>query len=622
MALYDAFDGITEPRGQQSHPSLLRFARTRRVKTVILTSFLIIAALFMTWRTSAGVSLDPAYCLTLLIIAQSSENAITRYRTSAKTRLPFAPELMHEVPLLEKEKSQAILNATIPTELTKTNPSFHLLIPASEGNANLCKTLLSSFVLGYPSPTLINYQKTFEGEGWDKGTHVGKIRGVYDYLRNGANMADDDLVLIIDGYDVWFQLPPHIMITRYHSMLEDANKRLRNRYGTVTHDKPDTPSQKEKVQRYTQSVVFAADKICWPNQPEDPACVAVPFSTLPNKIYGPQTDKDPEAYLNRPRFLNSGTIIGPVADVRAIYEYALKKVEEDNKGTIGDQFVFSEIFGEQEYQRETFREANKEGFMTWLSEVFGVLDSPLAVNKTINPVNVVPGKNYEFSLGLDYASELFQTMTHSSDDVEFIRYNDSSVLDDIAAKHPPLHSIPFYLPADLLKAEDPFWYASPGNHSNDPIDGILLPFAPKLDAISLEPTWEEVPLATNLFVPSIPALIHINGDKSLLESWWSSMWFQPHARALLRRYVRSSQTSVAAQAAAEGGLSWWDTRGGRGGIWTDRETWMEWGEVCKKTEEEVFGDGKGRWGKEEGGVKTVNALGEILVDDEHPEDDS
>lgn len=292
-------------------------------------------------------------------------------------------------------------------------------------------------------------------------------------------------------------------------------------------------------------------------------------------------------------------------------------MEEEDRGFIGDQFVFAEIFGEQEYQRETLRKATRNSWLDHLSNAFIGPDSPLAENKTINPVNVVPGKQYEFALGLDYGSELFQTMTHSADDVEFVSYNDSSVLDDIQAKHPSLNSIPFYLPADLLKAEEPFWYSSPGNHSNDPVDGILLPFSPHLDTLNREPTWEEVPLATNLFVPSVPTLLHINGDKTPLTSRWPSMWFYPHARALLRRYIRSTQGPTAALAAAEGGQSWWDTRGGRGGVWTDHETWMSWGEVCKKTEDEVFGDGKGKWGKELGSKKTLNAFGKVMIDDEH-----
>lgn len=156
-----------------------------------------------------------------------SRSAIAGYRLPTDSVLPYAPELIDEAPLLDSAKSQTVLNGTSPVVLSKTTPSFHLLIPASRSNAKLCKTLLSAFVLGYPSPTLINYGKVFEDDSWDNGTHVGKIRGVYDYLKDGTHMEDDDLVLVIDGYDVWFQLPPDIMITRYHSMILSANERLR-----------------------------------------------------------------------------------------------------------------------------------------------------------------------------------------------------------------------------------------------------------------------------------------------------------------------------------------------------------------------------------------------------------
>lgn len=541
-----------------------------------------------------------------------------------KSPLPFAPELIDEAPVLDDSNPQKIMNVTGTHGLKKTNPSFHLLIPASKSNSLLCKTLLSSFVLGYPPPTLINYGKSFKGEGWDNGTHAGKIRGVYDYLQEGKDMKDNDLVLVIDGFDIWFQLPPEIMIKRYHRMLVEADERLRRRYGMVTHVKDGGFGIKERIPKYTQKVIFGADKICWPNGAEDPACAAVPFSTLPKDTYGPATDKDPESFFTRPRFLNSGTVLGQVSDVRAIYQYAVKKVEEDGRGAIGDQFVFAEIFGEQEFQRETKRQASQGTggrWLDWVENTLGVSESPLATNQTINNMTTVPGQNYEFGLGLDYGSELFQTMTHSWDDIEFIRYNDSDALTEIQEKHPSLSSVPFSLPSDLQRVEDPFWFASPGNHSNESQDVILLPFSEKLDITGEGPRWEEVPLATNVFADSIPTLIHLNGDKSILDRLWPSTWFHPYARALLRRYVRSPQGPIAAQAAALGGLSWWDTRGGRGGVWTDRETWMSWGEVCRKTESDVFADGKGTWMKEEGGIRTENSFGAVVIDDEHFEDE-
>ncbi len=526
-----------------------------------------------------------------------------------------------EIPSLDPANLERLRNGTVPSGLKKTNPSFHLLIPASQSNANLCKTLLSSFVLSYPPPTLINYGKVFEGDSWDNGTHIGKIRGTYDYLNTARHVKDDDLVLVVDGYDVWFQLPPEVMIKRYHKMLNEADKRLRRRYGMALAETPGTDGNQEPIQKYTQKVFFAADKVCWPNPADDPACAAVPYSTLPQDTYGSDTDKDPEAFGNRPRFLNSGTLIGRVADVRKVYERAVHKVEED-RGSIGDQFVFAEIFGEQEYQRETLRQTSQGAggrWLDWIANALGNSDSPLSANRTINNMTVIPGQSYEFGIGLDYESELFQTMTHSDGDVEFISYNDSSVMSHIQQKHPPVRSKPFWLPIDIQRASPPFTYSSPGNHSEDLIDGILLPYSKKLDTISEEPTWSEVPLATNIFASSIPTLLHFNGDKSPLLSWWSQMWFSSNSRALLRRFIRSTQSKEAAYAAATGGQTWWDTRGGRGGVWTDKATWMEWGQVCKKMEDEVFADGKGRWGKEEGSGKLVNSFGKVLKGEDEEE---
>lgn len=486
-------------------------------------------------------------------------------------------------------------------------------------------------MLGYPSPTVVNYGKKFDETGWDKETHTGNIRGVFQFLNDESNVKDDDLVLIVDGYDVWFQLPPEVMIRRYHAMVVEANQRLRRRYGIVTGGKPGDGTS-DRAQKYTQSVIFGADKICWPNQAKDPACAAVPYSTLPKDVYGLGTDKDSAAFSNRPRYLNSGNVIGPAADVRAIYRYAAEKVDEKARGLMNDQSVLAEIFGEQEYQRESIRRASQgtqDRFYDWFSNKLGYPDSPLSANITINNMTTVDGQRYEYSIGLDYESNLFQTMTHSAADIEFITYNSTPYLSSIQAAHPSLHGLPFFLPPDLQTAKSPFSYVSPSyNHTSDADvkheKSILLPYSENLDHLpgqsddptDLEPTWRTIPLATNVYAASVPTILHVNGDESLLESWWPNLWFHPYARALLRRYVRSSQTHAAAAAAAKGGQTWWDTRGGRGGVWTDNRNWMQWGEVCKGTEEMVFGDGKGVWGKEEGEVRMVNSFGKVIIGDD------
>ncbi|KAL8991766.1 MAG: hypothetical protein Q9169_007667 [Polycauliona sp. 2 TL-2023] len=375
--------------------------------------------------------------------------------------------------------------------------------------------------------------------------------------------------------------------------------------------------------KYTQSVVFGADKLCWPNGSADPACAAIPYSTLPKDVYGPMTDTAPGGFLNRPRYLNSGTVMGPVKDVRAIYGVAVEKVEKHNRGILGDQFVFAEIFGEQEYQRESQRLSSQGTggrWYEWLSNALGASDSPLAANQTINNMTVVPGRRYEFGIGLDYTSEMFQTMTHSADDIMFLAYNDSSIFPEIIEQNPNLKAIPPIPPMDVQYAHGPLWYSSPGNRSQDTKNGILLPHSDNLDNLPERLDWFDIPLGTNLYAGTIPALLHINGDKSPLDDWWPSMWYHPYGRALVRRFIRSTQTQQAARAAAAGGQTWWDKRGGRGGVWTDNGVWMSWAEVCKGTEDDVFQDGKGKWGREEGSRKVTNPFGMVVIADEDPDE--
>lgn len=529
--------------------------------------------------------------------------SIPYHHTSPTNDLPFAGILSDANQAQSPLKASAQQQDNNPLSFSAMGePSFHVLIPASETNDMLCKTLLSAFVLNYPPPTLINFGKVFTGDGWDQGTHAGKIKGVYDFLRKDKKVHDDDLVLVIDGYDVWFQLPPEVMVKRYHKLIQDTNQRLRKQYGIISEEKPWKGGQEKKVQRYVQTVVFGADKLCWPNQPDDPACASVPESTLPRNAYGLNTDRDPEGYTNRPRYLNSGTIIGRVNDVRAIYERALEKVDE-GLGAIGDQFVFAEILGEQEYQRQL---SMSNMGRPWYYPLFNTnpfyqMRSPSA--KAVKHMTLPGNRRYDFSIGLDYRSSLFQTMTHSSDDIAFITYANVSS-STLPRSHPQVSSLS--LPLDINTSRPPF----PTNDTPTAFaTGKLLPLSPDLD--SLPPpdqnTWPQQPLATNLHSLTVPSLLHINGDKSLLDSWWPSLWYQPHARALLRAYMRTPQPFL--WETVDGEEKTWDRRGGRGGAWKTDGWWMEWGEVCKGVEETVFSDGKGAWGMEEGDGRTYNFWG-------------
>lgn len=227
---------------------------------------------------------------------------------------------------------------------------------------------------------------------------TGKKLGIPEVVRTDA------YVLIIDGFDVWFQLPPQILLARYTNL---------------TYSSAENPA-----------VVFGADKECWPNPQDSPACINIPNSTLPKDAYGPDTDKDPWHYKSRPRYLNSGTVLGRVDAARSIYDAALQLVIA-SKDVWSDQGILADIFGQ----------SSKPAPMT-----------------------------------LDYRSALFQTMTHSHDDIKFSRQTEA---------------------------------------------GFRGRF-----------------LARNVVSGEIPVLLHFNGPKEYLEMWWRNAWFfheNSSARDLLRK---------------------------------------------------------------------------------------
>lgn len=221
---------------------------------------------------------------------------------------------------------------TEPPPSAYGNPpgNFHVLIPASHEDVNLCKTLLSAAILGYPTPVVINWEKAFDDSNFvEGGSHLGKITGVLDYLESLPKKSDDDAVLMIDGYDIWLQLRPQTLLDRYFDINRRADERIRSELGPKV-------TEKHEIR---QEIVFGCQKRCWPWTFDDPPCYAVPNSTLPTDIFGSRTDtpsdNEENPYINnRPRFLVSGTAVGTVRAFRRLFRQAKVQLEyESNFGS-------------------------------------------------------------------------------------------------------------------------------------------------------------------------------------------------------------------------------------------------------------------------------------------------
>ena len=221
-------------------------------------------------------------------------------------------------------------------------------------------------MLGYPVPTLIAWGqegKEAKAGGWvmSGGSHMAKISATLNYL-NGLDPAqDNDLVIMIDAYDVWFQLPKSVLMERYHMINEQANKRIIKQIGRDA-------MQRENV---TQSIIFGSGKRCAPNQLHTIACYPIPASPLPDDLYYDNTDTDigPNEFASRrQRWLNSGVILGPVGKLRELFSYAEEMAKghpahdpEDN-GSHGsdnmyhrsDQSIFATIRGHKNINERSY----------------------------------------------------------------------------------------------------------------------------------------------------------------------------------------------------------------------------------------------------------------------------
>ncbi|KAF7356335.1 hypothetical protein MVEN_00965800 [Mycena venus] len=186
---------------------------------------------------------------------------------------------------------------------------FHLL-PINRGGSGqlFCKVLMSSLVHGY-SPIILNW----EAEGDGSYMQRMKVAGVYQFLLNFPDLDDDDVVFMMDAWDVWLQLPPQTLLERYEEHGSDM-------------------------------VMIGADKACWPNEWEEPACSDVPESPVPKIAYGEGEEHDGvHRNTRRPRWANSGTVIGPIKTMRALYKDLVSRLPQTDSS---DQGIFNEFLHE------------------------------------------------------------------------------------------------------------------------------------------------------------------------------------------------------------------------------------------------------------------------------------
>lgn len=469
--------------------------------------------------------------------------------------------------------SQATYN-TVEQSSDLPHPSraiLHVLVPASKPDPNLCKAIVSSRVLGYPSPQIINWQQTFNDPAFvEGGSHLAKINGTAQYLYGLDETHDNDLVLMLDGYDAWIQLRPQTAVDRFFKINSRANIRLDTAFG----------NKSAEHMGVRQDIIFGAQKRCWPWSAGDPPCYAVPQSSLPSDVYGQETDTNFNDELNpytkyRQRFLNSGVAMGRVGAMRKMFDQALAQAPGDaNFGS--DQYIFSHIFGDQELYREILRR-----------------DAGLEPREGLNEAHIEEVRtkaaarqdgSFEFGIGLDYGSEIGLNTVFAEDDTDWIRFSDKS---------------------QLQKAQSDRGISRDDGRLEVVADDIIStasPFSTSLAGSRGETRWEDVSLFTDVWTGITPVVVHHNahrnGMKILRETWWPKIWFQKRLRALLDASNFGPTRYVAV--GGPGGREYWPEAvlsGGddKGNVARNARSgrWLQYRDICGEYDQELFRDGRG-----------------------------
>ncbi|KAI4738584.1 hypothetical protein E4T50_10961 [Aureobasidium sp. EXF-12298] len=439
--------------------------------------------------------------------------------------------------------------STAPSGLKKENPQFHLLIHAPKITSNVCRSLLSSFLLDYPTPTLIGYRpsppnETKEGDFWlDYG-----LADVTEYLTEQNRISDHDSIAIVDGESTIFQLPSEALLAEYDAQTKKANAELGSKY----HDIPVKTAKYQMVEQ--------------------------PHSGYLSRFRLPER--------RQKTLLNSNLAIGSGSGLRHLFTTAL---DQNTRIERTDRDTFNTMFAQQGLLRTSQAKEQRE-LKTWLSR--NVLPSNKKV-KTKLAEDLVAAKQ-DLGMGLDYRATIFQTIPATAQHVA------DSVI--------PLSEYPtFPVPKSFKGLPNPFTLHASTPHLNS-TSAILVQ---KQDKLPFDLHWTDIPLFTNPKSQQVPSLISmlppkanqkVKAESNLLTApdtnmreLWESMWFFPYARPLLKQYLSKSTSKEIASEAAIGGERWYDARGGRGGVWTVENEWLDAADLCAPFGKEIFEDGYRGW---------------------------
>ncbi|KAF5005673.1 hypothetical protein FDECE_7907 [Fusarium decemcellulare] len=474
---------------------------------------------------------------------------------------------------------------------------LRLFMPADSPHINLCKTIMSAVATGYPMPILLNWNREYNRPSWHfAGSHIAKLEsllGGIEALLEDADKSDDvsedDIAVLVDAYDMWFQLPPSALIQRYHQLNREADARVRQQWAELDleADFPISPPR--------QDIIVTTAKDCFPDSysGSDPRYEHWPDSPMPKDMYGEGTDEIPwsldpaRKYKKvRPRCVNSGLIMGSMGALRAALQRCKEKVDAvamKGRQLWSDQALIGEVIGDQEIWREWVRHLGS----SWNGS-FAHNDKASLSPAVLSIADLaLLGRRFEFGIGLDYNFTTAPPTCSAEEDGSFVNLSS---------------------PVDVRSESE-----KAGVPGGVRVHGVPPELRSNSDVLLAKTDWGSVPLYTDFFFGVTPVAIHhnayVDGLKGWrLQNWWDRMWYHPQLRDLITQRLKPSSAKPAPLAELDD-VVYWPPRQDRDSRTVkvfspleppgSRFEPIEWDGVCqrkgsgKKWYDELFGDEKG-----------------------------
>ncbi|KAK5127325.1 hypothetical protein LTR85_006664 [Meristemomyces frigidus] len=396
---------------------------------------------------------------------------------------------------------------------------FYLIVPTTQSDSELCKTLGTAAVLGYPTPYLLDWAAEHDAPSQHSDHLYQMIKKTREQLAI-LSPHDEHIMLLLDGPYSWFQLRPEVLLGRYYDIIEKANDKLMETF--------DRKAVADGDMR--QTLVLSGQSI----SPD----------AAPRKTGDPSTQS-----------LNVGSIIGPAKDIRALFDRAAAKLEHSSNAVDG-QTIFREIFNEQQVRREAIRQRSWSGpKRTWssLAKTLG-LGGSVVDSLSSQVTQIDEDVTYEFGITVDHENELGLSVGHTTDNVEWVQYSSAAP----ARSQPPL-------PADIANSMPPFWTTS----------GYGVPSHTKWEDVNLlvDQNTQSIPAIINLGGEA----------SALQKEGWNKVWMYHHFRELWAAHLSIPKLPLAGVVDGRGvEHTFWnpDTRLERDGARTFAGDWVAWADLC------------------------------------------